>query len=160
MSKEQAKASNQLDAWSTTLEEAGRSQVTIAFSTLKRMGETEYPNSLIYLVEELCTGTQQGSTQLSQPHTKVRALGEIYGRGLKRSTVLLSSGDPHGSDCEGRSSNHCTILLIVCTTQSRRDWPFLLSTCPKYGLQVEKERERGEYEMVAKKPSPWPFRNC
>ncbi|CAL9106397.1 unnamed protein product [Musa textilis] len=33
----------------------GRSQVTFAFSTLKRMGGTEYPSSLSYLAEELYT---------------------------------------------------------------------------------------------------------
>ncbi|RWV83877.1 hypothetical protein GW17_00054457 [Ensete ventricosum] len=36
----------------------GRSEVTFAFSTLKRMGETEYPNSLIYPVEKLCTSSK------------------------------------------------------------------------------------------------------
>ncbi|THU59358.1 hypothetical protein C4D60_Mb04t02560 [Musa balbisiana] len=36
----------------------GRSQVTFAFSTTKRMGETEYPNSLIYPAEELCTSSK------------------------------------------------------------------------------------------------------
>ena len=49
VSKEQTKASNQLDAWSITLKEESEIKVTFTFSTLKRMGETEYPNSLIYI---------------------------------------------------------------------------------------------------------------
>jgi len=40
------------------LEEAGEVKVTFAFSTLKRMGETEYPSSLIYPAEELCTSSK------------------------------------------------------------------------------------------------------
>ncbi|CAL9126042.1 unnamed protein product, partial [Musa textilis] len=50
----QAKSSNQLDARSTTSRRRAN-QVTFAFSTLKRMGETEYPSSLSYLAEELYT---------------------------------------------------------------------------------------------------------
>ncbi|RRT80852.1 hypothetical protein B296_00023098 [Ensete ventricosum] len=35
-----------------------QSRVTFTFSTLKKLGETEYPNSLIYLPEELRAGSK------------------------------------------------------------------------------------------------------
>ncbi|RRT61146.1 hypothetical protein B296_00006685 [Ensete ventricosum] len=36
----------------------GQSQVTFVFLTLKRIGETKYPSSLINPAEELCVGSK------------------------------------------------------------------------------------------------------